>query len=181
MAISAYKVEFPEEKYQTEKYRIQIAKMTAENFVKSPVVFRRKKSIRRRCSDIFRTKNLKKSEDLRSAKSEPILNRHSIFRRSLRSGSSGNLPIENAEPVRPRRNSILRRSIDNFNKTTKAFHRRNGKSNEDFTARNFKVKVEECLMGSIKTSDNSKPILSKNEILMEDTVIWEEDWKPRRA
>ena len=164
--------------------------MVKEPFVKSPEVFRRKKSLRRRCSEMFKRKNLTKVEDLRACKSDSYLHRNALFRRSLISNIGEKEDIrkttfqesaDDFEPVRPRRNSILRRSIDNFNHTTKTVHRRISRSNKDIREHFSKIKVEECLPVTIKSSENQTPILRSNETIVEDIVIWEESWRKTKS
>ena len=162
--------------------------MVKEPFVKSPEVFRGKKSLRRRCSEIFKRKNLTKVEDLRACKSDSYLHRNALSRRSVISNIGEKEDIrkttfqesaDDFEPVRPRRNSILRRSIDNFNHTTKTVHRRISRSNKDIREHFSKIKVEECLPVTIESSENQTRILRSNETIVEDIVIWEEAWKTK--
>jgi len=166
-----------------------------KSFVKSPVVFKQKKSFKRRCSELFtgKTESPKTPKTMRTTVSDSFLRRNNRLFRSFQgnrrksnsiSKSSIDILDESVLTVEERCSSepsILQKSLHQISNSKKAVGRRLSKSNEEIRNHFSRTKIEECMPVSYNEQIAPVPILRRKEqILNDDFVIWEEEMHQRR-
>ena len=162
--------------------------MTVNAFVKSPVVFKQKKSFKRRCSELLLGKG-----KLRSSVSESFLpNRNNrLFRsfheRKKNRKATSSSSIENLDEStytvddhddKEEQSTMFQRSINRLSVSKRAVGRRVSRSNDEIRNHFSKVKVEECMAVSYDAQLRAVPILRlREQIVNDDFIIWEEEMK----
>lgn len=157
--------------------------MTVNDFAKSPVVFKRKHSFKRRCSELLQGKS-----NLRKSVSQSFLQKNNRLFRSFRESKSGRKGVSTSsiqdmdesvytvDGTQSEETSIFQRSITRLSTSKRAVGRRLSKSNEEIRNHFSKVKVEECMAVSYDAQLKAVPILHLREQYVDDDfVIWEED------